>query len=101
HATTDIYTPSLHDALPICAIASASPKASIAVVEAVGARPRLQASLTTEQSSATSAASASVETSRVAADDLPALFSKTESPVMLIDRKSTRLNSSHRTISYA
>src|SRR5215467_7985641 len=43
------------------ATASASPRASMVVVDAVGARPRLQASLATEQSSATSAAAANVD----------------------------------------
>src|SRR5580704_10171233 len=41
--------------------ASASPKASIVVVEAVGASPKEQASCATEQSRATSAAAAKVE----------------------------------------
>src|SRR3974390_3194366 len=46
------------------ATASASPNASMDVVDAVGATPKEQASLATEQSKATSAACASVERRR-------------------------------------
>src|SRR5664279_3308976 len=48
------------------ATASASPRASIVVVEAVGASPSEQASLATEQSSAMSAACANVDKVRAA-----------------------------------
>src|SRR5438270_12886198 len=61
-ATTEIYTLSLHDALPICLLAAAALAAAVGV--AAGTRPA------------------------------PAQDRK-------IDRKSTRLNSSHSQISYA
>src|SRR5215467_5810584 len=52
---------SLNPRRSLNATASASPKANIVVVEAVGASPREQASCATEQSRATSAADARVE----------------------------------------
>src|SRR5256885_11246991 len=72
-ATTEIYTLSLHDALPICSLAGELP--------------------------------ASV-------DDVPTSANSTTAPISkaiglepfmrhLLDRKSTRLNSSHLVISYA
>ena len=64
------------------ATASASPKASMVVVEAVGASPRVQASLAMEQSSATSAAETRVEIL------VPA---PTSSHVMLISGTCNRL----------
>src|SRR2546430_11219996 len=60
-ATTEIYTLSLHDALPICA--TVQPASTVAVISAQ--------------------ACSSTRSSRV------------------VDRKSTRLNSSHSQISYA
>src|SRR5260370_878075 len=52
---------SLNPRFSLSVTASASPNASIVVVEAVGARPSEQASLAIEQSSATSAACAKVD----------------------------------------
>src|SRR5438094_4053048 len=69
-ATTDIYTLSLHDALPICcnyAARSIGGLRKIAARQRAAPKPRLAQPL----------------------------------PRSLADRKSTRLNSSHRTISYA
>src|SRR2546429_4794557 len=71
-ATTEIYTLSLHDALPICV---------------VGRRP-LQAG---------SARCTMAAMSRPAGSKAPA----TMAPCCAPDRKSTRLNSSHGYISYA
>src|SRR5438552_18615048 len=67
-ATTEIYTLSLHDALPIC----------------FGDAPGLG-----------DAAARSVR--RLAVEDL----GDRAEPVLVEDRKSTRLNSSHQIISYA
>src|SRR3712207_9345863 len=77
-ATTEIYTLSLHDALPICVeLAAVVPGA---VEEAVGPPGR-----------------AGVAVGLEAFDDLGR-----EGPRLLAaDRKSTRLNSSHANISYA
>src|SRR5436853_1388550 len=74
-ATTEIYTLSLHDALPICPAATTvrptpAPRAQSSAVEIrtpTGHRPRPQATVNDGQ----------------------------------VDRKSTRLNSSHLGISYA
>src|SRR2546430_12137788 len=72
-ATTEIYTLSLHDALPICAApAWARAKPSSTVTEAANAR----------------SAPKPYESSRIGRSPPP-------------DRKSTRLNSSHSQISYA
>src|SRR5580704_987412 len=74
------------------ATASASPNASMVVVDAVGASPREQASLATEQSSATSAASASVESpDRVRRALPPGSPAQIASPVMLISGTCSRL----------
>ena len=69
------------------ATASASPSASIVVVEAVGARPNEQASFATEQSSAISAASAKVESLLL----LVLASAQIQSPVMLISGTCNRL----------
>src|SRR3712207_8261080 len=72
-ATTEIYTLSLHDALPICSSASACEETSIAAVS-------------------TPASTISAKSD----------WSSTDSGVVCsADRKSTRLNSSHANISYA
>src|SRR2546427_6646358 len=69
-ATTEIYTLSLHDALPICAIPRTPP--------GHGARQTLETEIR----------------DAVGVEILPDFFER-------IDRKSTRLNSSHSQISYA
>src|SRR3712207_7910783 len=74
-ATTEIYTLSLHDALPIC-------------VEAFRALPA-------------PSAMASVRGSFREHPAYPATQSERESNLTPLDRKSTRLNSSHANISYA
>src|SRR5882762_336255 len=74
------------------ATANASPRASMVVVEAVGARPREQASLSTEQSRATFAASARVESLwDVARAPLPDGPLEIKSPVKLIRGTCRRL----------
>src|SRR2546430_7503786 len=71
-ATTEIYTLSLHDALPICAtaISSARPKSAANIDQAAEGRRA-------------------------------GIILLLPSPLALPDRKSTRLNSSHSQISYA
>src|SRR3712207_7903354 len=75
-ATTEIYTLSLHDALPICAVRSV-PGASASSTNCCGARSIARGSNTAKKLGSSRAQF----TSR--------------------DRKSTRLNSSHANISYA
>src|SRR5215467_7122042 len=65
---------SLNPRRSLNATASASPKASMVVVEAVGASPKEQASCAMEQSKATSAAAARVETVCVERTLLSAAF---------------------------
>src|SRR3712207_8705549 len=77
-ATTEIYTLSLHDALPICSRRAAPP-----------ASKSEKRARSTERPSACSTSS-------------PSTPSWLSSPsVSCADRKSTRLNSSHANISYA
>src|SRR5437763_6756859 len=80
-ATTTIYTLSLHDALPISAFGRLPPPAAseVARIAHLVLMQLLPA---------------------VAVADLPA-FGAALTEVQRIDRKSTRLNSSHRCISYA
>src|SRR5690348_18148918 len=73
-APTEIYTLSLHDALPICVFADATPR----FLE------MLDRFVTTMPSNI---------------DEYEALL--TNNPIWRRDRKSTRLNSSHPSISYA
>src|SRR5207248_10933127 len=80
-ATPEIYTLSLHDALPICR----------------ARRPR-QTLVSSHFRRCRLASTQSASRSRVLRRcKRQAMFWKSE----LLDRKSTRLNSSHRTISYA
>src|SRR3712207_7205141 len=75
-ATTEIYTLSLHDALPICRLQSREPALELRArgdEEDDDAGARLRAELRRER----------------------------RRGVVLVDRKSTRLNSSHANISYA
>src|SRR3712207_8957282 len=72
-ATTEIYTLSLHDALPICAIQRAGGQADDLRVQARGLRRR-----------------GGVAHQALGRDE-----------GRVVDRKSTRLNSSHANISYA
>src|SRR3712207_7049584 len=80
-ATTEIYTLSLHDALPICSCPSTATSSS-------GAWPSSRGRGTTSStgSSASSTTSSSTPPTSAASGS---------------DRKSTRLNSSHANISYA
>src|SRR5258705_6464160 len=73
-ATTEIYTLSLHDALPICQAAACA-----GLVDRRGARGRCAERRPVRQENAELVAAVSVR----------------------LDRKSTRLNSSHLGISYA
>src|SRR3712207_9186976 len=80
-ATTEIYTLSLHDALPICSSSHAAATSSTATVPGVASRmPEFWSQAETSQSAARAAGSVAPMTQ---------------------DRKSTRLNSSHANISYA
>src|SRR3712207_8473109 len=76
-ATTEIYTLSLHDALPIC----------------TWSRPRERSAARELGTGTSTAAHRPVAVSRAPTDSASAVPSG--------DRKSTRLNSSHANISYA
>src|SRR3712207_9077046 len=78
-ATTEIYTLSLHDALPI-----------LFVVERVDAGARLRQFLVVED-----------ERGRMGRDALAGADAQVLVDLDAVDRKSTRLNSSHANISYA
>src|SRR3712207_9063966 len=78
-ATTEIYTLSLHDALPICVHASILVRDPVGLVDVLG----LLSGRDAEQP--------------VRRVDLPAMLGVVDRQ----DRKSTRLNSSHANISYA
>src|SRR3712207_9285351 len=80
-ATTEIYTLSLHDALPICRSAAPRPRVGDACLE-IWRRSCGAATVAPKESRR--------QTSREAA-----------AGGALVDRKSTRLNSSHANISYA
>src|SRR3712207_7174102 len=80
-ATTEISTLSLHDALPIWAKASADPAASCSLRQVLSC-PVLKPS-------------------SVATSDSPRPSSSSRFTACALDRKSTRLNSSHANISYA
>src|SRR5699024_11519155 len=86
-ATSDIYTLSLHDALPIC---------NIDYCQKMERRNR-QRMRSTKKMIATSAAAVLIVSTAPATTD-GFLNNLTNSPT---DRKSTRLNSSHVSISYA
>src|SRR3712207_6871509 len=77
-ATTEIYTLSLHDALPICTMAACATGALCAAWVAGAERPPYAQAL-----------------SPARYDDQPLMAE------LAADRKSTRLNSSHANISYA
>src|SRR3712207_8264602 len=82
-ATTEIYTLSLHDALPICRVTSTNAtSASSASQSSSTVAVAISASVVAELTSATISARRDASTRRR-------------------DRKSTRLNSSHANISYA
>src|SRR5207245_4703572 len=73
------------------ATASASPSASIVVVDAVGASPNEHASCATEQSSATSAAAARVERLFWGGADALVRVASDPSPVIEISPTPSRL----------
>src|SRR3712207_7776392 len=77
-ATTEIYTLSLHDALPIFGVLGASQAAAVDAADEFLERVRATLHLTSGR-----------DGDRLRLDDQPS------------DRKSTRLNSSHANISYA
>src|SRR2546429_2728706 len=83
-ATTEIYTLSLHDALPICNRAATLPRPSAQRSALQGARPARALSAPAHVHADTARSSGAARHARPAAD-----------------RKSTRLNSSHGYISYA
>src|SRR3712207_9477407 len=80
-ATTEIYTLSLHDALPIC---------EHALVHGVSLRVPACGSWPPERGHRPSVVRRS-----------PVHLTRWDQPAMARDRKSTRLNSSHANISYA
>src|SRR3712207_7515403 len=85
-ATTEIYTLSLHDALPISTNQLSTPLSGLGPL---GSRPRgSSTSPTTGRRGAWKGTSGSSGRFEV-------------SPLSTLDRKSTRLNSSHANISYA
>src|SRR3712207_8086700 len=89
-ATTEIYTLSLHDALPILA----QPEPAHVAPGAAAHRPRRRAAVPPQLGPGRRHGGAAVRRGRpraVRPGDLPARG----------DRKSTRLNSSHANISYA
>src|SRR5256885_13068598 len=86
-ATTEIYTLSLHDALPICQIQSASEYEEMKEFAATAA----------QQLAALPSTAALPELQRQAKALGDLIAAKADAK----DRKSTRLNSSHLVISYA
>ena len=89
-ATTEIYTLSLHDALPICGASKAS---------SAGSTPGVSFDKPAVEGDDTTAASWSAYGVGTVVDP-PAPFILAR-PTFPVDRKSTRLNSSHANISYA
>src|SRR5689334_24929165 len=88
-ATTEIYTLSLHDALPISSPISGAGSSSPG--SSSPRRPRETATATSSSSSP----------SRAGRSSPPRASPATTEPCGRSDRKSTRLNSSHSSISYA
>src|SRR3712207_7719761 len=82
-ATTEIYTLSLHDALPICTSRSSRPETA------------------TERSARSSTSAATAVTSSPTRPAVARRSSARTTHGPTADRKSTRLNSSHANISYA
>src|SRR5260221_10777329 len=80
-ATTEIYTLSLHDALPICATLTSPEYCSRLMLLLAQARGQVGVEITEEEM----------------VGDVEAI----RRAIGQIDRKSTRLNSSHTVISYA
>src|SRR3712207_9292133 len=89
-ATAEIYTLSLHDALPICKLTAGAFATRSGLVAPVVPIATLSAS---SVASGMSSAATAPSDDFVVDDGLAIL--------MLVDRKSTRLNSSHANISYA
>src|SRR5207248_6926891 len=91
---TDVYTLSLHDALPICRLARVTATAS--------PQPRATIALSFGRSQRFGHDQRVAQRHRiVGADKIGAVCGGVELGGKRRDRKSTRLNSSHRTISYA
>src|SRR2546421_3475694 len=88
-ATTEIYTLSLHDALPICSIVGCARARSTARRQPATTARRVGRSTSTP-----------ARASKVSARTVPRRAT-THGSTSTIDRKSTRLNSSHDQISYA
>src|SRR5689334_23988535 len=91
-ATTQIYTLSLHDALPICDIARRGDRS---------ARHRATQHDDRKLDRVPSAAAARSHRSAQDPQRVPPAHVAAAVPARLRDRKSTRLNSSHSSISYA
>src|SRR3989449_11515627 len=95
-ATTEIYTLSLHDALPICqAKRIVIDKDNTTIVGGKGKREAIQGRIKEIK------AAIDKSTSDYDKEKLQERLAKLAGGVAVIDRKSTRLNSSHGYISYA
>src|SRR5438067_10468431 len=91
-ATTEIYTLSLHDALPIFSVASV-PRSGLRIDECSNLL------LSRDHFRSTQIAHWNIPAALRWRHSLPSRGSRRRSPAL--DRKSTRLNSSHVSISYA
>src|SRR3712207_7431868 len=90
-ATTEIYTLSLHDALPICAhLAHQHPD-----------RPAVRDGVMEVEQEVVALPGQAHEESREQRPALQVEAPARQLPLQALDRKSTRLNSSHANISYA
>src|SRR5207244_12661787 len=87
-ATTQIYTLSLHDALPIFYLIALAAVARVSVA-------RRQRVLATAPVTCAAIATIGLQAGTAAA------LARDWLPLLYLDRKSTRLNSSHQIISYA
>src|SRR5699024_12881864 len=98
--STNIYTPSLHDALPIFTLPALHlPSPHFLLLDAMGfcCYSRQTSALAYSACCSAKLLSTLLTASRL----LPALLCPLLVPFRLLDRKSTRLNSSHDSISYA
>src|SRR3712207_8162295 len=82
-ATTEIYTLSLHDALPISVLVCVRTPLAAQTVASTASRLGMTGVV------------------RTAVSETEAMVRLAERPADVVDRKSTRLNSSHANISYA
>src|SRR5699024_12795132 len=97
-ATIATYTPSLHDALPICEFGVDRDRAHVVQV---CLRDRGSVDLRGHQSAQHRSHSPTVRRCWMMGASVSSGGSRCPSPAAAQDRKSTRLNSSHVSISYA